>query len=298
MWYPAHMVSGTIQASLRMRGQYQARQESCYFQNEIHCFTALPAEVANQRCWEEHLARGRSHGFGWWFWKPALVNHLLRTGALRDGDTLVYCDAGCVIDPRSGQSWESLLERVQPEEGLLDIVAFHHQHLEHRYTKGDTFAHFGARWDEDFGLSCQLVGGYWLAKINARTRDLFARWEDLAKEVSLISDDEPRVPNPQYVENRHDQSLFSMLMKSSGAVFERKNDEHFNAAGAPGRGCTTFQSTVGTMHPQLGVSGLKAVVLQDVGWPISGDPLQPIKAARRAEGQLPKDMDLGGEGCY
>lgn len=257
---------------------------------EVHCFTELPTAIARDRRWQEHLTKGRNHGYGWWFWKPALVMHLLEQGVLQDDDVLVYGDAGCTIGARSHQAWMLLLRRVL-DDGLeaSDFVAFHHEHLENQYTKGDTFARFGSSWDsEDFGLSCQIVGGYWLARIGPRTRHLFSQWEKLAEDVSLISDDSSRLLNPAFRENRHDQSLLSMILKSSGLIFEQCNAAHVNSSSRTSEHKpTSFKSRVGIPHLELGIPELRTVVLQDVGWPVTGHPEQPLAAARRcSEGSM------------
>eukprot|EP00931_Biecheleriopsis_adriatica_P029630 TRINITY_DN17566_c0_g1_i1.p1 TRINITY_DN17566_c0_g1~~TRINITY_DN17566_c0_g1_i1.p1 ORF type:complete len:322 (+),score=69.02 TRINITY_DN17566_c0_g1_i1:59-1024(+) len=271
--------------------------------HEVHCFTELPPGIATDERWAEHLSRGSNRGHGWWFWKPALVGHLLQKGTLQDDDILVYGDAGCTVGPRSHHEWMLLFRHIMAEDDSegADFVAFHHQHLENRYTKGDTFARFNVSWkDEDFGLTCQLVGGYWLARINARTRCVFRLWEQLAEDVSLISDDKSKLPNPCFRENRHDQSIFSMLMKSSVIAAERDSDTHLNAASNLHESePTIFKHQVGRQHAEFTIPGLRAVVLKDVGWPVTGDPRQAIAAARRVcKGHCQwADVDAM-EGCY
>lgn len=37
-------------------------------------------------------------GFGYWSWKPWIISHALQK--MKDGDRLLYLDAGCHINPR------------------------------------------------------------------------------------------------------------------------------------------------------------------------------------------------------
>uniref|UniRef100_A0A7S4R3I3 Uncharacterized protein n=1 Tax=Alexandrium monilatum TaxID=311494 RepID=A0A7S4R3I3_9DINO len=282
---------GNYQASaLRLANEVRALGPDVF--QEVHAFTEFPDAVAEDPRWERHT-RGDSKGYGWWFWKSALVNHLLREGTLRDGDTLAYGDAGCVVNRGSQRAWLSLIQRVEDPQGV-DLVAFQHEHLEKGYTKGDTFEHFGMRWDsEDYGLTCQCVGGYWVTRINSRTREFLARWEELCANTNLISDDPPTIHNPSFIANRHDQSLLSMLVKSNKPVYVRADGAHFNAGRAVDARATCWRQPASERHRKFGVPDLKVVVLRDCGWPVTNDPAQPIAAARLSDSAL-----FGGRGGH
>lgn len=240
---------------------------------EVHAMTSLPQVVESDPRWLEHLGRGASaRGYGWWFWKSVLVRHLLDTDVLRDGDLIAYGDAGCSVNPLAGQAWLELLSRVG-EAGSFDFVCFQGAHAEWRHTKGDTFRRFGLQWDsQEFGATPQLVGGYWACRICPATRRFFELWESLAEDVQLISDDEPLVENPHFVENRHDQSLFSMIVKSNRPTF--------------GMGATT-SSVSNTVRTEFAISSLRVLVLPDCGWPVAPrNPRQLIAASRLDDAAL------------
>ena len=81
-------------------------------------------------------------GGGYWLWKPYVVLKHLR--ALRDGDVLVYSDAGCSIPgaPRDAATkLRGYLDRVA--RAASGVLAIRNPRVEREWTKGDAFAHFG-----------------------------------------------------------------------------------------------------------------------------------------------------------
>lgn len=191
-----------------------------------------------------------------------------------------------MVNRGSERAWLDLIQRVEDPKGV-DLVAFQHEHLEKGYTKGDTFSCFGTTWDsEDYGLTCQCVGGYWVVRINRRTRDFFAKWEELCADTNLISDDPPNIYNPSFLANRHDQSLLSMLVKSNKPVYERASNAHFNAGRREDTRATCWRLPVSGRHRKFGIPDLQVTVLRDCGWPVTGDPGQPIGAARLSDSML------------
>ena len=179
-----------------------------------HLFAALPQELMEQRRWRTHLRAGR--GRGYWFWKAALLNMLLRRGAIRDGEVIVYADADAngfiqrvaqTALARAGAPW--------------DVMVHEQPRCEFQWTKRDLFATFGVgACDAHYGLTEQPKADVILLRVNDRTRQLLRNWESLASDFHLISDEPSRaVPErPGFQEHRHDQSILSMLLKASTAL--------------------------------------------------------------------------------
>lgn len=77
--------------------------ESGWFTRVLEPFTRADAErlVAGHADAEEVLTRRR--GGGYWIWKPLVVREMLR--GLRDGDIILYADAGCSIVQSAADDW-------------------------------------------------------------------------------------------------------------------------------------------------------------------------------------------------
>eukprot|EP00811_Abedinium_folium_P004797 NODE_14417_length_1110_cov_4.894201.p1 GENE.NODE_14417_length_1110_cov_4.894201~~NODE_14417_length_1110_cov_4.894201.p1 ORF type:complete len:257 (+),score=77.47 NODE_14417_length_1110_cov_4.894201:302-1072(+) len=249
----------------------------------VHALEKLPQEIRRDARWQPHLARAQS-GYGWWFWKPALANHLLRDGVFSDGDTLVYGDAGCTIGSASHEAWLRLLSLVEGPDGA-DVVACQLELLECSYTRAEIFARFRTRWDDkDYGLTAQICSTYFFLRVGAGTRALLAFWEALAADVDLISLQAPgeaNCLNPRLIENRSDQSLFSMLLKANEPRYARGPRERFNVGHRLHAQATAWRACPAPPHPEFRVDGLRVLIIEDVGWPVRrGDATQPIAAAR------------------
>ena len=160
--------------------------------------------------WDKHGEFISTHerGYGYWLWKPYLTQITLEN--LLDNDILVYADAGCTINP---QGFPRLLE-------YFDIVnksehanlSFRTVHLEKTWTKMDTFEYYGAKDNENIFETEQLVGGIYVIR-----------------NYNLIDDSPSSIPNdPSFNENRHDQSIFSVVRKKYGTEMTDFDETYFD----------------------------------------------------------------------
>ncbi len=56
-----------------------------------HVFRSLPQEIMTDAKWSNYVAP-HMRGRGWWFWKAAIPNLLMKQGSIRDGDLIMYAD--------------------------------------------------------------------------------------------------------------------------------------------------------------------------------------------------------------
>ena len=162
-------------------------------------------------------------GGGYWIWKALVVQEGLRL--LRDGDVLVYADAGCTLHPEYQQAyWSKVcqLSEVQPIEAyrLSDAVCWNGCAANRCWMRGDV-AHrvLGDQVQVDAFYSVAQIEANRLLILNcASSRSLVDEWARLAREESeLFTDDVSSLPNhSSFVEHRHDQALFSALMFARG----------------------------------------------------------------------------------
>lgn len=191
------------------------------FSQQVHAaylYSGLPVEIRSNPKWSSHVVP-QLRGRGYWFWKPAIINMLLEKGNIRFGDYVIYMDS----DLEASKVITSAIQRINASMSLnasFDIMVARMQgYCEHRWTKGDIFARFGVHWsDPHYGPTRQVQGNMFVLHITIRTRKFIQLWEDLASDFHLISD-EPSVAksmqSPYFDQNRHDQSLLSMLIKAS-----------------------------------------------------------------------------------
>lgn len=174
---------------------------------------------------KSHLVKG-SRGYGYWCWRPQVVLQALNQMA--DGEIMLYCDAGCHLNPKG---LPRLREYLKITDGC-DILAFqgrsllgtekydpmHHFNPVGMWTKGDVIDYFGVRENDDILHAGQYSGGVFLVKKSAKTLAFYKCYRTIAEEHFEFFDDSPsRAPNlPAFVEHRHDQAIFTLLCMQEG----------------------------------------------------------------------------------
>jgi hypothetical protein len=164
--------------------------------------------------WNKHsrFITNNPRGYGYWLWKSHLCKRTL--DKLNDGDVMIYADAGCAMNI-NGKT--RLLEYIgickNHESG---IVSFQMPHVEKCWTKGDISKHLSASPDDL--SSGQLVGGIFLIRKCKHVVELVNKWYETCSLYELIDDTPSYIPNAvEFIENRHDQSIWSILRKQHGS---------------------------------------------------------------------------------
>lgn len=224
-------------------------------------YYGLPDYLMQDSRWT-NFTRPGLRGRGFWFWKPAILEHLLDDASvgIKDGDWVIYADGDM-------QDQFARLVKVSRQENAsnasIDLVVQPQPHCEHVWTTGDVFARFGVSpLDPHYALKLQYKAQLFAMRVNSKTRQFVRLWTKLAEDYDLISG-KSRLPNgKRFRQSREDQSLFSMLIKASWS-------------GTPG-GCTDGPQAKrgedayvllanGTKvkwapHPELGVPGLRVLI--------------------------------------
>ena len=168
--------------------------------------------------WHRHkgLIVNNKRGYGYWIWKPYIVNKTLKT--LAEDDILVYLDIGCVINVSGRASYERYLQLV--DESELGCVCFYNGYVEKHWDKGDVLDYFDVRARRDILESEQIMSGVFLLRNREKTRQLIQRWENIESDNYHLIDDSPSVSANEegFMENRHDQSILSLLIKTTGGA--------------------------------------------------------------------------------
>lgn len=178
-------------------------------------------------------------GFGYWIWKSHINLELLNT--IEDGDVVVYVDAGCELNNAYRDRLYEYIDIVkQSDKGIL---SFDLGLPEKTWTKMDIFSQLEAFDQLD---STQLLATVFIYKKTERTVKLFQEYAELSTVYHLIDDSPSILPNdPSFKENRHDQSILSILRKKYGT--EILPDETYGTKNTPiiaARNPTEFSNLV------------------------------------------------------
>ena len=159
-------------------------------------------------------------GGGYWIWKPYIIYKNLQL--LNDNDILVYADSGSTI-PNNKYTIDKLNEYINiVKNSDKGILAFRNPNIESKWTKGDVFEHFNCLDNEDIYNTRQFTANRIIIKKNLHSMTLFKIWWETAKNYSHLFDDSTSITKNfnNFTENRHDQSVFSLICKTNGVEEE------------------------------------------------------------------------------
>lgn len=159
-------------------------------------------------------------GGGYWIWKPYIIYKNLQL--LNDNDILVYSDSGSTI-PNNKYTIDKLNEYINiVKNSDKGVLAFRNPHIESKWTKGDVFKHFNCLDNENIYNTRQFTANRIIIKKNVHSMALFKIWWETAKNYSHFFDDSTSITKNfnNFTENRHDQSVFSLICKTNGVEEE------------------------------------------------------------------------------
>jgi hypothetical protein len=153
----------------------------------------------------------RKRGNGYWLWKSYIINKTI-VEKLNDGDFLIYTDARMIFMNSSHLIIDFLKKNnVTMWMNRLKLK-------EKQWTKRDAFILIGV--DMPFYYeSNQYMAGIQIYKKSEYTVKFIQEWLYYCQDKRIITDDNNTLGQPNYKEfreNRHDQSILSLLIKKHG----------------------------------------------------------------------------------
>lgn len=146
-------------------------------------------------------------GGGLWSWKPDIIYSTMLKH--QKGDVIVYCDAGCTL--YRAREWKKIWNKLEK----YDIIAQRIFQKTNQWTRKeiiDCFPENGNSW-----LSlCQFQATIIIVIISDFTLQFISEWRDFMIDNSLlamdVNEDERKNQLPGFIENRHDQAIYSALV--------------------------------------------------------------------------------------
>lgn len=162
-------------------------------------------------------------GFGYWVWKPQIILQALRD--MCPGDFLVYLDSGSHLNRRGRAKLIEYFKIAQFSE--TGILCFQTKFLEESYSKRDLVSYFGVEGQPIILETGQVQAGALIVHLRDHTEAFFRRWlETFEDDIALVDDSVSELPNVDcFVEHRHDQSVLSLLSKTTGVTLLSAADQ-------------------------------------------------------------------------
>lgn len=197
------------------RIKYEADSMGCF--NGVECYTE---KDFNKDYWEKYKEHfNGTRGYGYWSWKPYFLKKKL--SEMNDGDIVVYADTGCMLlkdNVDELRKWFGIA--YNSPSGILSPCFG--PYLEHEWTRYDLYDYINKTYNENnidiFDKAIQCGAGVLVICKNEKSVDFVNQWNDvMSNHFELCTDAQSSMPNhPKFHENRHDQSVFSMLSKIYG----------------------------------------------------------------------------------
>jgi hypothetical protein len=188
----------------------QARQMNIY--DGIFLYNENNLDKNFRKFFKDKLKLKR--GAGYWVWKPHIILKTLEK--LNEGDLLQYTDAGCHLNPKGLPRLNEYFDMASDSE--TGLLAFELPWVtEKQYAKGDLFDYFGVRDDPDI-YPAQIAGGILFVRKCEKSIAIIKQWQKVFYDDFALIDDSPSKSSnfPEFIENRHDQSVWSILVKLNG----------------------------------------------------------------------------------
>jgi hypothetical protein len=157
---------------------------------------------------QEFIENNRK-GYGFWLWKPYIIMKIMHT--MKDNDILVYLDSGCVVvnEPIKNEYFDALIKRCN-EHQLVYTSAYY---LEKLWTKMDLLTRLNMV-NYDTMNTIQHQATFLIIKKNELMMDFITDWYNICQNYHNIDEISILQNYILFEEHRHDQSAFSLLIKS------------------------------------------------------------------------------------
>ena len=165
--------------------------------------------------WSHHkeFIANNSRGYGYWLWKPFVIQQVMNT--MQNGEVLFYCDADFIL-----RKDRNFLEKLKKDVKNNKIITSSTGEKEKSWNKKDTINRVGVTINEE---DMQVQAGTLLIYVCDETRNLIDEWYSICCERDYHYIDDSASIEPNYVsfkEHRHDQSIFSLLLKKHNIPYD------------------------------------------------------------------------------
>ena len=169
----------------------------------------------------------QARGGGYWIWKPYIINDYLKI--MPEEDILFYIDGGCILNNSQ--------EAHQIFEGYIELIKKHHilrfalPYVEGAWSNSTTINYFKNKYsisEEKLVHTPQLMSTVMgLKKCRISVNFIDEMLNILSEDPNLYTDFYNNIDRKKdFIEHRHDQSIFSLLFKCLGEGITIKDESY------------------------------------------------------------------------
>jgi len=200
------------------------------FFDEIQGFTEQDL-IKDQEFWQQNgqFIIHNARGFGYWIWKSHIINKELEK--MNEGDILIYADAGCEINKNGKKRFMEYIDMLHNNVYNYGLISFVLPFQERQFTKKMIFEYFQHVENytniEELKDKKQCMATVIIIKKNKHSSHIIKKWSEITKYHLLINDIITNNEDEIFKENRHDQSIYSILVNNYGSI-KIKDETYFD----------------------------------------------------------------------
>ena len=192
------------------------------FYKEIKVFGWADLSKSKQEQVNSFFKKGQKRLFGYASWKPEIILSYLNE--IPENSILQYSDIGCFFNSKGIKRLNDYIKIVEENDVLVfkyNEPNFNHKkhfkfqiYYEFQYTKADAWKYLNIDRSSEILKTEQIWSGTMFFKNNSYIKKILNEWIDVCKINNLIDDSDSVEKNhDNFVEHRHDQSIFSLICK-------------------------------------------------------------------------------------
>lgn len=162
-------------------------------------------------------------GGGYWLWRPFIIDSKMKE--IEDGEYIVFLDAGCKLNTQGKERFNEYINELSKSKyGILSIQMSGNNGAgtlakEKEWTINEIFQYLNINQNSEIKESGQYLGGVFILKKNKHSMNYVKETiKTILTNPLLITDDYNGTQENYFKENRHEQSVTSVLRKVLGSV--------------------------------------------------------------------------------
>jgi len=180
-------------------------------------FETLRIKIPDFYSKHQNFIKDNPKGFGFWIWKPAILSYMIEH--LESDELVLLLDAGCQLNPNeySKLRFQRYIEMAKTR-GLL-VMKLPNDLIDAEWTKLATLEVLDPL--EVFRKSNQIHATVMFANKSEKSKQVAEKWLDYCNYSNyslLVDPSEGDLQTSDFKDHRHDQSIFSLVVKSEGVV--------------------------------------------------------------------------------
>lgn len=166
----------------------------------------------------------QDRGGGYWLWKPIIMYNEFKT--MKEGDYLVYMDAGCIVNKKGKERFNQYIDMLKNSDyGVLSFQMYNQ--IEKWWTTREIFDYFKMDNNGDYANTGQYIHTVLILKKNKHSDEYIKKLVAITLTQSELYTDIHNTNGRQFnwfKDNRHDQSISSLLRKQHGSVIIQQDE--------------------------------------------------------------------------